>query len=378
MADPNSGTCCNRRAPPRLRHRTWHDNAGCNNAGELTGVPRSTIRCPTRHPATWRNMDGHRRRRQRAADFNVYWGAGGVVDSVIDVTHNVPVPFTLPGHARTRDNGGWGILNPPQAPSAASDDRRAVLTAGDIGLRRAVHGPDAASQGILACPCSTAAVRAEQHGPLGADRRSSTTSRSATRRGAPSWPDLQPSSGFIMYLAGTIYHFGLPSRRCRRGHGLVAPRLRRRHHGGNGTGGDQGPYSFAPRSPGRSRPSALELAVRATTSSTSVNAASEPGPHQGPHGARPVLRDQRVRGRLHAEDHQVREPPDRGDDPHLLVERRAGPGAELRARSEYGGDVDWNVRNRNNQVVASGVYFYHVESGDARHIGRMTIVNFAQ
>ena len=46
--------------------------------------------------------------------------------------------------------------------------------------------------------------------------------------------------------------------------------------------------------------------------------------------------------------------------------------------SENGGMLDWNVRNRNNQVVASGVYFYHVESGDARHIGRMTIVNFAK
>jgi hypothetical protein len=43
-----------------------------------------------------------------------------------------------------------------------------------------------------------------------------------------------------------------------------------------------------------------------------------------------------------------------------------------------GGMLDWNVRNRSNQVVASGVYFYHVESGDARHIGRMTIVNYAQ
>ncbi len=29
----------------------------------------------------------------RAADFNVYWGAGGLVDSVIDVTHDVTVPF---------------------------------------------------------------------------------------------------------------------------------------------------------------------------------------------------------------------------------------------------------------------------------------------
>ena len=44
----------------------------------------------------------------------------------------------------------------------------------------------------------------------------------------------------------------------------------------------------------------------------------------------------------------------------------------------FGGDETWNVRNRNNQVVASGVYFYHIESGNARRVGRFTIVNFAQ
>jgi hypothetical protein len=42
------------------------------------------------------------------------------------------------------------------------------------------------------------------------------------------------------------------------------------------------------------------------------------------------------------------------------------------------GTATWNVRNRNNQVVASGVYFYHIEAGDARKVGRFTIVNFAQ
>ena len=46
--------------------------------------------------------------------------------------------------------------------------------------------------------------------------------------------------------------------------------------------------------------------------------------------------------------------------------------------AQSGGTADWNVRNRNNQVVASGVYFYHIESGDARRVGRFTIVNFAQ
>jgi hypothetical protein len=46
--------------------------------------------------------------------------------------------------------------------------------------------------------------------------------------------------------------------------------------------------------------------------------------------------------------------------------------------STDGGSAAWNIRNRNNQVVASGVYFYHVESGDARKVGRFTVVNFAQ
>jgi len=42
-----------------------------------------------------------------------------------------------------------------------------------------------------------------------------------------------------------------------------------------------------------------------------------------------------------------------------------------------GGSERWNVLNRNNQVVASGVYFYHVEAGDARRVGRFLVVSFA-
>ena len=48
------------------------------------------------------------------------------------------------------------------------------------------------------------------------------------------------------------------------------------------------------------------------------------------------------------------------------------------AVSVLGGEETWDVRNRNNQVVASGVYFYHIEAGDARKVGRFTVVNFAQ
>ena len=43
-----------------------------------------------------------------------------------------------------------------------------------------------------------------------------------------------------------------------------------------------------------------------------------------------------------------------------------------------GGETTWNLRNRNNQFVASGVYFYHIETPDGKSkVGRFTIVNFA-
>ena len=41
-----------------------------------------------------------------------------------------------------------------------------------------------------------------------------------------------------------------------------------------------------------------------------------------------------------------------------------------------GGEAVWNVRNRNNQFVASGVYFYHIETPNGlEKVGRFTVVN---
>jgi hypothetical protein len=41
-----------------------------------------------------------------------------------------------------------------------------------------------------------------------------------------------------------------------------------------------------------------------------------------------------------------------------------------------GGQADWDLRNRSNEVVASGVYFFHVTTPDGRsHIGKFTIIN---
>jgi len=44
-----------------------------------------------------------------------------------------------------------------------------------------------------------------------------------------------------------------------------------------------------------------------------------------------------------------------------------------------GGELSWDLRNRNNQFVASGVYFYVVEGPTGqKHTGKMTIVQFAR
>jgi len=60
-----------------------------------------------------------------------------------------------------------------------------------------------------------------------------------------------------------------------------------------------------------------------------------------------------------------------------VLEHHAGTYSS--ASTTQGSERDWDLKNRNNQVVASGVYFYHVESASGKtKIGRFTVVNFAQ
>ena len=41
-----------------------------------------------------------------------------------------------------------------------------------------------------------------------------------------------------------------------------------------------------------------------------------------------------------------------------------------------GGIAKWDLRNRSNQFVASGVYLFHVSTPDGKtHIGKFTVVN---
>jgi hypothetical protein len=44
----------------------------------------------------------------------------------------------------------------------------------------------------------------------------------------------------------------------------------------------------------------------------------------------------------------------------------------------FGGSATLKCSTENDYVVGSGVYFYHIESGDARRVGRFTVVNLAE
>ena len=65
----------------------------------------------------------------RAADFTVHWGAGGVIDSVHDVTHHVRVPF------KTGIRASWGLLTDASFAGyggTSRDGKNNLLTWSDI------------------------------------------------------------------------------------------------------------------------------------------------------------------------------------------------------------------------------------------------------
>ena len=102
---------------------------GLTNAGAVTGA--TTVHIPHSYETQqnfYRQVEGAMGGVTRAADFNVYWGAGGLIDSVIDVTHNVAVPFS------PTIGSSFGVLNTAAGAAGLSSDARGdVLTSADMG-----------------------------------------------------------------------------------------------------------------------------------------------------------------------------------------------------------------------------------------------------
>jgi hypothetical protein len=337
-----------------------------NNAGELPGVV--TIQNPqsyTQVEAGYRRVEAVLAGAVRAADFNVYWGAGGLVDSVIDITHDVVVPF-LPDSL----GGGWGFLNVANTGTASGDARAGVLTLMDFGCVPPLNNPGRHPDQEFACPAGVSYTLSNTAvpGSVAIYAGSDTTGQIATPR---------PNPGFGMYLAGHIFMFELAPGGAVPTAGTVWTMRSYIGYitGGNGGAGSLGPYAFTgePRSF-----TALGATVRLTYSASNVLAAATKGDLSQVHT---VPDPYYVTNAFEqTTDTKVLKFVNLPADCIIRIYSSSGVLASLveHHSATFGGSEDWNVRNRNNQVVASGVYFYHIEAGGGRRVGRFTVVNFAQ
>jgi len=347
-----------------------------NNGGALPGV--STIFVPMTDgnlDAGWRGMDASLGGAVRAADFKVYWGNPGKIDSVIDVTHNVAVPF-MPDSI----GGGFGVLNVSGTSAAGSaDGRPTVLTIDDFSCVEPWRtGPAGTSaRGFWPAACASAAPFVLSDS---AELNSIALFTGALSGGTTAAPAATP--GFILYIAGRISAIVLDSPTLPSATVWTLRAYTGWVSGGVGAAGDLGPYAFTEAI----RPfTAIGDELRINFSVTNGVALATKGDLSGVHtvpdpyyvrSAFEVSTDQKVLKFVGLpQDAIIRIYSASGVLVRILEHHAANySGTSI----SQGSEIQWDLRNRNNQVVASGVYFYHVEAGDARRVGRFTVVNFAQ
>jgi hypothetical protein len=355
QADPQSSHPANSATPGPM--------TGLTNAGALAGV--ATIQMPHAYEtaeAEYRVIEGVLGGAQRAADFNLWWGPGGAIDSIIDVTHNVPVPFDS-----VRLGGTWGVLNQTAAAAAGSVDARPeVLTTMDFSCVEPLRSLPAVQSSY---PCSAppfVLARTVVPGPVAIWDQNTAAAKTTPAR---------PGAGFALYLAGNITIFelagGVPAAgtvwSLRTYVGAIS--------GGKGAAGNRGPYSFTPQPrPFTAVGAELRLTYEVVNRIVSATASDLSRVHTVPD---PYYV---TNGFEHTSDAKVIQFVNLPADCIIRIYSSSGIlVAVLPHHSvQYGGSERWNVLNRNDQVVGSGVYFYHLEAGDARRVGRFVVVNFAE
>lgn len=336
-----------------------------SNSGALPGV--RTIHMANSYemvPATWRRVEGALSGFASGADYRVYWGANGTVDSVIDLTYNVPVPFSPTMQA------SWGILNGSQTIGKSWDNRAeaTIADAGCVAPLKSVSGV----QGLI--PCSGSAVPLVQTAVPGPVAFGGGGNYNGLRNNPAA-----AGQGFLFYLKGRLFVFelegGLPAQgtewTMRDYVGAVS--------GGNGVGGNWGDYEYT-------LPSAQPIPFTAVGAEAvfSFNATNEL-----------AASTEETLARVHTvpDPYYVTSAFEATTTAKVIRFVNLPAKATIRIYTTSGvlvrvlkqdtgsfsGELSWDVRNRNNQFVASGVYFYHVtaENG-AEKVGRMTIVNYAQ
>jgi hypothetical protein len=336
-----------------------------NNAGSLPGV--KTLWHPDGYDyftsgGGWRDMDAAGGVFATAADYKLYWGTAGKIDSVIDVTDNEPVPF------KTTIGSSWGVLNTAAAPPAGSYDGLATLTAADFACVPPLPNF------IGGLPCATARYvlsNTAVPGAVGFKAGANSASQSAPTAA---------NNGFGLYLKGRYFLIELTGGALPAagtvwterdyvgtvfgGHGSTA-----------GAGTADGGYAFVPALPlpFTAPGTAVQLQFNVTNQLVATDQTAVSKVHTVPD---PYYVTSAFEISIDAKDIQFVNVP-------ILATIRiySSSGVLVRVLQNnstiLSGIVHWDVRNRTNQFVSSGVYFYNVEANGVSYTGRMTIVNYA-
>jgi len=267
---------------------------------------------------------------RRAADVKFYWGAAGI-DSVVDVTHDVRVPY------KTRIQASYGFLTDGDA-----DGR---LNYGDF-----YYIPGLENTGnILAFSRDNPAPLAAQPVVLPTDVTGDLNA---------------DGDGFGIYINGEPYLFQGPV--------PTNTVWTLRTYFGNVTQNAAGQYSFQPTN---GLPAIPGLRVVLNVESPAI-----------------VSPDSADLSRIHTvpDPYYALSQYDLSPASKELKFVNLPGAATIRIYSmsgvlvdvinhddaSGGGTAPWDLRNRSNQFVASGVYFYHVSTPDGKtQIGKFTVVN---
>jgi hypothetical protein len=288
----------------------------------------------------------------RAADMQVYWGANGAIDSVMDRSNHVPVPFN------SKIRASWGILNDSSftglAAASTYDKNNAVLSWEDafcIDPAPAIVGACAVSAPLMdhAILSPVAFATSASGHAFGAGEVTGNgflfyiagqffVMQMAALPSAGTVWNLRTYAGYIRYVPGT-FHFYSAVRPA------AVPGLKLQ-------------IKFAPSVVTTASDTAAFASIHTVPDPYYVTNALETSPNSK------VLRFVNVPSQCIIRIYSLS-----GILVRVLTHNDPTNGAE----------VTWDLRNRNNQYVASGVYFYHVQSVDGRtKVGRLMVVSFAQ
>ena len=351
-SSPNSAVC----APASgCIDAVFNSRTNVKTAGALPGV--SLLLHVTSYltvPNPMRTLEPVLASVTRAADFKVYWKASGGIDSVVDVTHKMPVPFGA------TIGTGWGFLNDLSfagVPAASTPDlNNAVLSWSDVFC------VDPAPAFTLQCGSGATAgavlMNQARLSPIADTSVAFTASPPAT------------GNGFTFYIAG---HFFLMQMTALPAAGTV---WNLRTYAGNVTG-SAGTYAFKaaafrpPAIPGLKAQfqfTGSTFDPTKTADSVFAKIHTVPDPYYVTN-ALEFTANTKVLKFVNLPSQCI-----------VRIYSTSGILVQLLTHNDPtgGSEVTWNLRNRNNQLVASGVYFYHVEAPDGRtKIGRFTVINFA-